>query len=94
VAPEALQQPVHVDDVAGAVIGVLERQRTQRRAYDLSGGRALTLREMIQAVVRALQIRRLLITLPYPVVIASIALYNRVSARPFVTIEQAKRICR
>ena len=92
VAPDALQQPVHVDDVASAVIGVLERQQTERRAYDLSGGRAVTLREMVQAIVRALQLRRLLITLPYPAVIASIALYNRLSARPFVTIEQARRI--
>jgi nucleoside-diphosphate-sugar epimerase len=92
VAPNALQQPVHVEDVAGAVISVLSSQRTRNRAYNLSGGRALTLREMVQAVVRALELRRLLVTVPYSVVIGSIALYNQIAARPFLTVEQVKRI--
>lgn len=43
-----LRQPVHVDDIAAAVMACLETPRTIGRAYDLPGGETLRLDDMVR----------------------------------------------
>ena len=43
-----LRQPVHVDDVAGAVLACLDVPASYGQAYDLPGGERLSFREMIE----------------------------------------------
>ncbi len=47
-----LRQPVHVDDVAEAVLRCLERPQTIGHAYDLPGGERLTASAMFQRALR------------------------------------------
>lgn len=43
-----LRQPVHVDDVAGAVLSCLDAPATFGRGFDLPGGERLSFRAMVQ----------------------------------------------
>lgn len=47
-----LRQPVHVDDVAEAVLRCLERPQTSGHAYDLPGGERLTASAMFERALR------------------------------------------
>jgi GT2 family glycosyltransferase/nucleoside-diphosphate-sugar epimerase len=42
------RQPVHVDDLADAVLRVVNNPETHNKAYNLSGGEVLTFREMLE----------------------------------------------
>ena len=48
-----LLQPVHADDLARAVVAALGATRTERKAYNLSGGTALTFNDLVRLVGRA-----------------------------------------
>lgn len=59
-----IQQPVHVDDVVSAVVGVLSRPETADRDYDIPGPAPLTFDEVIRTVARVLGKKRLLFHVP------------------------------
>lgn len=61
-----LRQPVHVDDLAAAALGCLDRPSTYGRAYALPGGETLTYRDMVARVLAALQPPAKLVELPAP----------------------------
>lgn len=56
--PGARFQPVHVDDVARAVVSSLDEARTFGQRYDVCGPRVYTLRQLAEYVVRAAGLRR------------------------------------
>jgi nucleoside-diphosphate-sugar epimerase len=51
----ALRQPVHADDLALAVLSVIDAERTFNRAYNLSGGEIMTYQAMVERVFASLQ---------------------------------------
>jgi NADH dehydrogenase len=57
-SPRARFQPVHVDDVARAIVASLGEVRTFGQRYDLCGPRVYTLRHLVQYVVHAAGLRR------------------------------------
>jgi nucleoside-diphosphate-sugar epimerase len=57
---------VHVDDLAAAALGCLDRPSTYGRAYALPGGETLTYRDMVARVLAALQPPAKLVELPAP----------------------------
>jgi uncharacterized protein YbjT (DUF2867 family) len=61
---DALQQPVHVEDLARAIVTALERPALARREYDLGGPEALPLAETIRACGAALGRRVWLVPIP------------------------------
>ncbi|HEU4773336.1 MAG TPA: nucleoside-diphosphate sugar epimerase [Lysobacter sp.] len=61
-----LRQPVHVDDLAVAALGCLDRPSTYGRAYALPGGETLPYRDMVARVLAALQPPAKLVELPAP----------------------------
>ncbi|QOD91351.1 nucleoside-diphosphate sugar epimerase [Lysobacter sp. CW239] len=61
-----LRQPVHVDDLAAAALGCLDRPSTYGRAYALPGGETLAYRDMVARVLAALQPPAKLMELPAP----------------------------
>lgn len=74
-----LRQPVHVADVAGAVLQCLDASDTGGRTFDLPGGEALPFLEMVGRTVQRHVPAARIITLPLP--------FFRVAAwaaRPFV----------
>lgn len=59
-----LQQPVHVEDLADAIIGALERPVSARREYDVGGPEALPLRDLVRLAGEAIGRRPALLALP------------------------------
>ncbi|MBO9716903.1 MAG: NAD-dependent epimerase/dehydratase family protein [Pseudoxanthomonas sp.] len=59
-----LRQPVHVDDLAAAMVAALARTTPGVRAYDLPGGETLAYREMVARVLAALRPPARLLVLP------------------------------
>lgn len=80
-------QPVAVDDVAQVVGTALERDTTVHRAYALGGPAQLTLRQMVERVLVAMEAKRLLLPMPIAVVRPLIAVAQRLLPRPPVTTE-------
>ncbi len=50
---KGLRQPIHADDVAGAIMGALDNPRAAGRAFNIAGGEILTYREMVQRIKQA-----------------------------------------
>lgn len=57
-SPKARFQPVHVEDVASAVVGSLEQSQTYDRNFDLCGPAIYTLQELVEYVCTLLQLER------------------------------------
>jgi uncharacterized protein YbjT (DUF2867 family) len=62
--PDARFQPVYVGDVVRAMLASLEDPEASRRAFELCGPRAYTLKELVGAVCRMTGRRRLVAGLP------------------------------
>lgn len=90
-AAAALQQPIHVEDVAAAVVGALTSPATIGRAYNLSGKGALPLAALVTEVAGALHCRRLIVPVPMAPVLASFKLWNMLGRAP-LKVEQVRRI--
>jgi nucleoside-diphosphate-sugar epimerase len=91
VAPRALQQPVHVEDVAAAVAGALASRTTIGRAYNISGAAPLTLAALVREVATALGCRRLILPVPAGPVVLALAMLGRLGHAP-LTVEQILRV--
>ena len=59
-----LQQPVHVDDVAGAIAAVAPRGDLACRRFDVAGPAPMTFRELLRTVAAVLGRRRLFVPVP------------------------------
>lgn len=59
-----LRQPIHAADVAGACLAALQAPCTANRVYNISGGEAITYRDMVARVFSALGRRPRLLTVP------------------------------
>ncbi len=80
-------QPVHVEDVATAVIRVLERSDTTGRVFELGGGAVYTYREALQVVMRYRGRNRPLLPIPFFLWNALADLTSR-RPQPFLTRDQ------
>ncbi|HEU5184579.1 MAG TPA: complex I NDUFA9 subunit family protein [Gemmatimonadaceae bacterium] len=80
-------QPISVDDVARVVAVALGRAGTVGRAYPLGGPAQLTLRQMVERVLLAMEARRILVPVPTAVLRPVIALFQRILPNPPVTTD-------
>ena len=87
-----LQQPVHVADVAGALLTAVERPATAGRCYDIAGPEAVTFAELLRASAAAVGCRARLLPVPLAPVIALTRCYERLSSRPKIRAEQWQRL--
>ncbi len=90
-APQALQQPIHVEDVAWAVAAALGNDTTVGRAYNISGAAPLAMGSLVREVAAALGRRRLFVPVPLPAMLSVLAVWAAVM-RPPISLEQARRI--
>ena len=58
-------QPVHVADVAEAVRRVLKEPSSTGKIYELAGPRIYTLRDIVEAILRRLKLRRAKVPVPF-----------------------------
>jgi len=87
-----LQQPVHVDDLAAAIVNALDRPVTARQAYDVAGPEPLTLRTIIEEAGRAVGRRPTLMPVPLAPVVGLVRLYEAVAPSPRLKAEQLARL--
>ena len=87
-----LQQPVHVDDLASAIVGVLGRPLSVHRAYDIAGPEPMTLRTVIEQAGIAAGRRPKLVPVPLAPAVALAKLYEALAPWPLLKSEQLARL--
>jgi uncharacterized protein YbjT (DUF2867 family) len=87
-----LQQPVHVDDVAAAVVSAVEADVAVGKAYDVAGPEALSLRALVEQAAAAAGTSPRLIPVPLTPLVAGARLYELVAKRPRLRAEQLERL--
>ncbi len=80
-------QPIAVDDVAQVVAASLAEPDTIGQAYALGGPAQLTMRQMVERVLVAMDAKRLLVPLPTVLLRPLIAVAQRILPSPPVTTE-------
>jgi uncharacterized protein YbjT (DUF2867 family) len=87
-----LQQPVHVADVASAVLAAVERPETAGLRYDVAGPSPLAFAELLRASADAVGCRIHLVPVPMAPVVGLTRGYERISRRPRIRVEQWQRL--
>jgi uncharacterized protein YbjT (DUF2867 family) len=87
-----LQQPVHVADLAGAVLTAVERPQAAARRYDVAGPEPLMFADVLREAASAVGGRVHLVPVPLAPVIAVTRGYERVCRRPRIRVEQWQRL--
>jgi uncharacterized protein YbjT (DUF2867 family) len=87
-----LQQPVHVADLAGAVLAAVERPETAGRCYDVAGPEPLTFAELLRTAAASVGCRVRLVSVPLAPVVVATRGYERVSRKPRIHAEQWQRL--
>jgi nucleoside-diphosphate-sugar epimerase len=88
----SLIQPVHVDDLADAIVAASRATAAERREYDVSGREPLSLDATIDAAARAVGKRRTKIHVPLAPVAAGLALFEALRLPLPVKSEQVRRL--
>jgi uncharacterized protein YbjT (DUF2867 family) len=87
-----LQQPVHVDDLAHAVVSAVERSEVAGAHYDIAGPEALTLRQIVEEAAAAVGRHPVLVPVPMAPAVGAARLYERLASRPRLKAEQLERL--
>jgi uncharacterized protein YbjT (DUF2867 family) len=87
-----LQQPVHVADVASAVLAAAERPEAAGLTYDVAGPAPLTFAELLQTAGQAVASKTRFIPVPLSPVVAAARGYELVSRHPRIRVEQLRRL--
>jgi uncharacterized protein YbjT (DUF2867 family) len=88
----ALQQPVHVDDLASAVVAALRAERTIGKVYTVPGPLAMSFARMARLAAAATGRRVLPVSVPASVAIATFRVWQRTGRAPRVSKEQIERL--
>ena len=88
----SLQQPVHVADVAAAVLAAAERPAAAGLRYDVAGPEPLTFTALLRLSAAAVGSRTRFIPVPLPPVVLALRCCERLGARPGVHAEQVQRL--
>ena len=86
------QQPVHVEDLARAIVDSLEVGATFGRSYNLSGAEAITFNELIDQTCRALGVRRVKVHVPLGPALLASRLLKLLQTKPWIKEEQLLRL--
>jgi len=87
-----LQQPVHVEDLADAIVACLDAEASIGQAYDVAGPEPLSLRQVVQEAGRPTGRHPFLLPVPLGPAVAAARVYERTSSRPRLKAEQLERL--
>jgi uncharacterized protein YbjT (DUF2867 family) len=87
-----LVQPVHVEDLGRAAVDALVCDKTHGRDYDLSGGEASPLRDLVQHVHALLGRRHFVLPLPIAPMAFAAGAWSVLGLPPRVKPEQIQRL--
>ena len=88
----ALQQPIHVADVAHALVTCLLTDATAGRTYNISGREPISFRDMVREAAAALGVRPLLLPVPLAPLATVVGLAERLHIPVRLRAEQLHRI--
>lgn len=77
-------QPVYVDDVADAIVKLVDGEGPVGDTYELGGPEVLTFRECLELTLRIIDRRRILLPIPFPVAGLMGNIFDVVSKLPLV----------
>ena len=87
-----LQQPIHVDDVAGSMVSCLSNDKTIGKSYNIAGKYPLTYNEVVDTIARQLNKRVWKIHIPSKPVISLLGLLERARIPFPIRAEQVLRL--
>lgn len=87
-----LQQPVHLDDIACAIVTAAETRSCAGREYNMAGPEPLTLRQAVVEAAAALGRSPRLVAVPLAPVRTALQCYERVVRHPRLSVEQLQRL--
>jgi uncharacterized protein YbjT (DUF2867 family) len=87
-----LQQPVHVQDLAAALLAAAQRPEVNGKTYDVAGPEPLSFRDLVLEAAAALGRRPRLVPVPLQPAIMALRQYERLTARPRIKAEQLERL--
>lgn len=87
-----LQQPVHVEDLAAALLAAVTSEAAIGRTYDVAGPEPIALRRLVDEAAAAVGRRVYVVPVPLEPVIAAARAYERLSRRPRLRAEQLERL--
>ncbi len=87
-----LQQPVHVADVADAVLNAVERQETAGGCYDVAGPEPLSLASLLRIAASTVASRTRFFPVPLAPVIVAARGCERFSRHRWIRAEQVRRL--
>lgn len=87
-----LQQPIHVDDVAAAIVSCLSNDNTIGKAYNIAGKHPLTYNEVIDTIERLMNRRVWKLHIPSGPVVSLLALLERLRIPLPIKAEQVLRL--
>ena len=87
-----LQQPIHVDDVATAILGCLKADVTIGKSYNIAGKHALTYNEVIDTIAKAMNKRVWKPHIPSKPVVSLLKLFEKIHIPFPIKAEQVLRL--
>jgi uncharacterized protein YbjT (DUF2867 family) len=75
-------QPAHVEDVATAMVKILERSDTAGRTYEFGGPEVYSFRELLERLLATVGWRRVLVPVPFPLAESLAAVLELLPAPP------------
>jgi len=88
----SLQQPVHVADLATAVVKALESVHAIGKTYNISGAAPVTYNELIDTVCYLMARRVMKIHVPSSLFVAPLSAFERITKRLPIKAEQIQRL--
>lgn len=89
---DRLQQPVHVEDLAAAIVTAIESEKTIAQAIDVPGPAPLSFRDLLLTTAAAVGRRPLLVPVPLRPTIAVLRGYEKLATSPRIKAEQLERL--
>ncbi|HJS20164.1 MAG TPA: NAD(P)H-binding protein [Anaerolineales bacterium] len=87
-----LQQPIHVDDVAQAILGCLKFERTLCKSYNIAGQHPMTYNQIIDAIAHQMNKRIWKIHVPSRPVVSLLSFLERLGIPFPIKAEQVLRL--
>lgn len=87
-----LQQPVYVKDLASAIVSAYENSISIKKAYNISGEKALTYNEVVDITAKALGKKVIKLHVPMKLSHSLLKVYEKISKKPMLKAEQVLRL--
>jgi nucleoside-diphosphate-sugar epimerase len=85
-------QPVHVDDLVSCIVAALKRPESAGKTYNVPGGSAHSLKEIVEIIAELLGKKILTLPVPFFAADAAVRIYERLAPHPRLHREQILRL--